>query len=175
MEQQNSVRSSAPSANILDLAFSNQPLEVCKCDKALTKIDEYHQPLLITTAFTPPNAPRQHQSFRNFKKVNWRNLKDHLMIVNWPLHLDAQPCLDAKVNSFYEVLNKHLDCHCPLKTVKITFGPAWISRESSSEEKDPSRQMEAPRKPKGPRPLPSSAKRSRDKRLHRLQKVQHSC
>ena len=69
MEQFNTTRSNTSSNNLLDLIFSNRYLEVDACDDPISKVDDYHPPLIIKLITNLQKAPEEEIKFRNFKRL----------------------------------------------------------------------------------------------------------
>ena len=114
LEPLNSIRSQAASNNLLDLVLSNSCLKVELCEEPLLNIDEFHPPILISLNTILPKIPPVFASFRNFKRVNWRELNSELMEINWISKFSTEETVDGKVGRFYEVIGEFLDSHCPV-------------------------------------------------------------
>ena len=128
-EQHNQIRSRTVSKNLLDLVFSNSLLKVEASEDPLSKVDEFHPPLILTAETVISNVDAPLVNFRNFKKVNWRSLNLVLKATNWPKEFASAWDVNDKVARFYEVIESKLDSHCPTVTKKIRE-TTWISRKS---------------------------------------------
>lgn len=114
---------------MLDLVFSNQPLTINLSGDILSNVDEYHPPILVSLQTDLVTTKKTSVRFRNFKRINWKNLNDELLEVDWPQVLGDDLNVDEKIVSFYCHLNSILDSHCPEHTVRERKFPKYFFKE----------------------------------------------
>jgi Reverse transcriptase (RNA-dependent DNA polymerase)/Endonuclease-reverse transcriptase len=132
LDQLSDVRSKRESKNLLDLVFSNRFIAIEACEDPISIVDNFHPPFTFCLPIDTPTIVPQKISFRNFKRAPWAELDEDLKKVNWELEFVADKTVDAMVDSFYRVINRLLDVHCPVKTFKTSKTFSWFSRETKS-------------------------------------------
>lgn len=128
LEQFNVIKNDFNGA-MLDLVLSNKVVKTIRAVDPLAKVDVYHPPIIVTTAFEACSEKSQ-ATFRNYKRVNWKQLNASLMNIHWETILGDSENIDEKVENFYSELLKHLDVHCPIITAKKRAHPSWFSKEA---------------------------------------------
>lgn len=116
----------------LDLVISNVDLEVGKCDLPLSRVDEYHPPLLINLNRTRGrrrlnDCPNHEVSF-DFKRGDYRALYEALNRCDWdPLYCIRD--VDSALEFVYKNLFHSMNVSIPKKSKqirRIKF-PKWFS------------------------------------------------
>lgn len=118
------------SDNLLDLIFTNF---FCRCEvsqEALTKIDEYHPPLVADIKLKIHQTARASFSFRPFHKINYKALNARLAEIDWATELEMHDNVNDAVDKFYTILTSQLDLSCPIISRSQTNEPRWIKRDT---------------------------------------------
>ena len=118
------------SNNLLDLIFTNFYHTCEVAEESLSKIDDYHPPLVSTIKLKTLSTPHRTFSFRPFKKINFTRLNDELASVDWANELETKKDINEAVEKFYAILTSFLDLACPIITKKQSNEPRWIKRDT---------------------------------------------
>lgn len=117
------------SATVLDLVFSNCSIDIVKSNDSLVSPDSYHPPLVINKKSTKIISEDKIKVFRNWKRANWTGIRDELFCTDWDLAFWDCPCVDSLADTFYDIITKILNVHCPLIVKKFRSNDCNLSPE----------------------------------------------
>ena len=115
---------------LLDLIFTD---DHSNCEifspKPLTKIDDYHPPLMIQIEWHLKQSEKnQQKSHFNFNKTDYIKLNNYLALQNFE-ELFANKDIDEKVDIFYDILLTGIKNSTPLHINKSNSKCPWKNRE----------------------------------------------
>lgn len=116
--------------NILDLCFSNLPLNIIQPAQPLTKIDIYHPPLIIDILDLKYNTFKEKNNARYmFHRGNYEELNKYLSNIDWQSIFTLES-IEDDVSAFYETLQECCDLFIPLSgsSSSRSHYPKWYSR-----------------------------------------------
>ena len=92
-----------------------------------------HLPIILSIDWSVPNPPFKTITRRSLKKFEPSSFNEDLIAVPWSL-VDLFDDVDDKVFAFNSLFSGVLDCHAPVKTVRVKKNCApWISRSIRKE------------------------------------------
>jgi hypothetical protein len=118
--------------NVLDLVFSNTFIKLQIVDLPMIKLDSYHPALegLVSVPLIPVDASEKNNTYRNFKKLNYRLLNAAFLSTDWVSIFCDKQNVDEMLDSFYDYVNKVLDAHAPLSIKRFNKYPSWFSKDT---------------------------------------------
>lgn len=128
-QQYNFIRNSKN--NVLDLCFSNLPLNITQPTQPLLKEDTYHPSILIDILDLKSKQFKEKRCARFiFHKGNYEDINKYFDKINWYEVLSSES-IDNDLKTFYGILQDCCDLFVPKSKVSSTRShyPAWYSRD----------------------------------------------
>lgn len=127
LHQVNSIRNYQ--GNLLDLVFTNDTftLDVTR-PMPLSRIDEYHPPLLLSTEWHRTNGDKK-QLYRQFcfKRTDFVGLNNYFDQIQFE-ELFANKTLDESIDAFYNVLQSGIDLFVPKTVIRTPSKCPWSNK-----------------------------------------------
>lgn len=127
---QSNKHKNVKSNNLLDLIFTNFYHTCEVADEPLAKIDDYHPPLVSVINLKSKSIERASFTFRPFRRINYKELNERLLEIDWANELKSDIGIDESVDKFYDILTSLLDLMCPIVTKRQSNEPRWIKRDT---------------------------------------------
>lgn len=127
--QNNHIRNTT-SNSTLDLVLSNSCINVLESSDPITIVDRYHPPLEFRINLSHIKRKKEISTFRNYKKVDWRELNKSLSEVDWSPLIESSNDTEAMLDIFYDIIGSVLDGFCPTVVKKSTGEKNYLSKES---------------------------------------------
>lgn len=113
---------------ILDLVLCNLPCSVERAVDILLPEDSYHPALTIDIEYGEhyQNFPVHNNNDYNFKRANFNNLYNDLLLTDWNSILNSNN-VNVAVTEFYSTLNELISKHVPKKKICTRVYPVWFN------------------------------------------------
>lgn len=105
------------SETLLDVIITNKPELFVECDVYDPQISD-HAMVYGVMSMKAVHYPYKIMSFRNYKNINEKQLKEDLDSAPWHI-ADMLETVDEKYDCWYALLNSVLDEHAPIKKMKV--------------------------------------------------------
>lgn len=114
---------------VLDLLFSNLPLQVKKCSEPLAKEDSHHPSIVakFEGKLETKEVKRVTELTYNFKKADFLSMYNLFLNTDWSF-LNNIKSVDELVDSFYERIYEVLDYCVSQHSLKSSKYPVWYNR-----------------------------------------------
>ena len=118
------------SGSILDLVFSNFPLQLSTCNYPISKVDSFHPPLCIDASDLVTLPLRNVNNIKRlFRKGDYTKINEHLSKINWEQELSHRSTNNS-VDLLYETIYQCFNLYIPKVTINNnnkTY-PTWYSK-----------------------------------------------
>lgn len=111
---------------ILDLCFSNEYINITRCNNPLVPCDTYHPPLESLIKLKEQYLHPQNEIRFNFHKANYGALNNFLLSVNW-IDLYNLNDINDIVDRFYSIIYEAVNLFVPTYTIRKSNFPLWFS------------------------------------------------
>lgn len=115
---------------ILDLCFSDLPLEITRSQQTLIKEDNYHPSLSVNILDLNCKSFKEKITKRlNFHKADYDAINNYFTNIDW-LKVLSHDSIDVSVSKFYDKLSECCNLFVPLSksTTARSHYPAWYSK-----------------------------------------------
>lgn len=113
---------------MLDLVFCNRPLTLDACTSPLTRVDDYHPPLLSSLDFLRLiDVVDESQYYRDFRNATYASIVDYLESMDWGLMHGMS--IDEAAGFLNDVINISVDAYVPWRRRVVSTFPSWFSSD----------------------------------------------
>lgn len=115
------------SGNVLDLALATSAIDICTADEPLSRVDDYHKPLIVSFHLQVKRADFFEQPWFCYPQGDYYSLYRYLKEFDWSIVL-GDTCVESCTNKLTETLKQVLDAYISPKNSRKTKYPPWFSK-----------------------------------------------